>query len=118
MRMRGDWDSPPSAPIYEDEPATPENAMSADVIDRPELSRFEMPVEGGLALAYYERDGDRLTLTHTEVPERLSGQGIGSRLAKGVFEAIRASGGKAVARCPFMAAYAGRHPAYAKLLEG
>jgi predicted GNAT family acetyltransferase len=35
-----------------------------------------------------------------------------------VFEAIRTSGRKAVAKCPFMAAYASRHPEYARLLDG
>jgi predicted GNAT family acetyltransferase len=89
----------------------------SDVIDRPDKKRFELPVAGDLALAYYDLDGDRITLTHTEVPEHLSGQGIGSRLAKGVFEAIRASGRKAEAQCPFMASYAGRHPEYAALFE-
>lgn len=106
---------PSAAPRSDIEDANPGGCMS-EVIDRPDQNRFEMPVQGGLALAYYRRDGDRLTLTHTEVPEHLSGQGIGSRLAKGVFEAIRASGGKAVAQCPFMAAYADRHPEYAALL--
>ena len=94
----------------------PEPPVS-EVIDRPDKSRFELPVEGGVALAYYRLDGKRMTLTHTEVPEHLSGQGIGSRLAKGVFEAIRAGGGRAVAQCPFMAAYADRHPEYRALLE-
>ena len=90
--------------------------MASGVVDRPEKSRFELPVEGGVALAYYERDGDRITLTHTEVPKELSGQGIGSRLAKGVFEEIQASARKAVPQCPFMAGYADKHPEYASLL--
>lgn len=90
----------------------------SEVIDRPDKSRFELPVAGALALAYYRLDGERMTLTHTEVPEHLSGQGIGSRLAKGVFDAIRESRRKAVAQCPFMAAYAQRHPEYAALLDG
>ena len=38
------------------------------VIDRPEESRFELPVEDTAALAYYRIDGNRFVLTHTEVP--------------------------------------------------
>jgi predicted GNAT family acetyltransferase len=95
-------------------PFTPEQPggalVSTGVVDRPEKSRFELPVGDDVAVAYYKLDGDRLTLTHTEVPDHLSGQGIGSRLAKGAFEAIRASGRKAAAKCPFMASYAKRHP--------
>jgi predicted GNAT family acetyltransferase len=92
--------------------------MSTDVIDRPDKSRFELPVEGEVAVAYYRADGNRLTLTHTEVPQHLSGQGVGSRLAKGVFEALKGSNRRAVAKCPFMASYAARHPEYAALLDG
>ena len=92
--------------------------MDSGVVDRPEKSRFELAVEDSVAVAYYRLDGDRITLSHTEVPQHLSGQGIGSRLAKGVFEAIRARGQKAVARCPFIAYYASRHPEYAGLLDG
>ena len=92
--------------------------MDTGVVDRPEKSRFELPVGSDVAVAYYRLDGDRITLTHTEVPQHLSGQGIGSRLAKGVFETIRARGQKAVATCPFMAAYAIRRPEYTGLLDG
>ena len=88
------------------------------VTDHPERHRFELEVPGGTALAYYKIDGDRMILTHTEVPQALSGQGIGSRLAKGVFESIRASGRKAVTTCPFMAAYAAKHPDVQDLVVG
>ena len=88
------------------------------VKDNPAESRFELPVENELAVAYYQiRDG-RFVLTHTEVPQHLSGQGIGSTLASGVFEAIRERGGRVIAKCPFMAAYASQHPEYAGMLDG
>ena len=90
--------------------------MAGEVVDNPAESRFELPVEGDVAVAYYRRVGERLVLTHTEVPEALSGQGIGSRLAKGVFEAIGARGGKAVTQCPFMTSYVQRHPEFADLV--
>jgi predicted GNAT family acetyltransferase len=92
--------------------------MVEAVVDRPDQSRFELPIGSEVAVAYYRLDGDRITLTHTEVPQHLSGQGIGSRLAKGVFEAVRTSRRKVVAKCPFMSAYASRHPEYAELLDG
>jgi uncharacterized protein len=91
--------------------------MPENVVDCPDKSRFELRVEDDLAVAYYRLDGNKIVLTHTEVPPRFSGQGVGSRLAKGVFEAVRASGRKVVAECPFMAAFAGRHAEYADLLD-
>ena len=92
--------------------------MDATVIERPEQNRFELALDGGTAIAAYQRDGARLVLTHTEVPQALSGQGAGSRLAKGVFDLARASGRKLVLRCPFMAAWAAKHPEYNDIVDG
>lgn len=93
--------------------------MSAEVRDNPEQHRFELPIEGDdIAAAYYRVDGDRVILTHTEVPFEYSGQGIGSRLARGVFDAIRASGRKAVLKCSFMGAFYARHPEYSDIVDG
>jgi hypothetical protein len=92
--------------------------MDAQVVDNPSEHRFELPVGDALAVAYYRAEDGRFVLLHTEVPQELSGRGIGSKLARGVFEALRARGSRVVAKCPFMAAYAGRHPEYAKMLDG
>lgn len=94
--------------------------MSTAVIDNSAKHRFELPIEGEeeIAAAYYRIENGRVVLTHTEVPQQFSGQGIGSRLARGVFEAIRASGRKAVLKCPFMSAFAARHPEYADIVDG
>jgi hypothetical protein len=95
--------------------------VDGEVIDNPAQSRFELPIgdDGdAVAVAYYKIEGGRMILLHTEVPQQFSGQGFGSRLAHGVFEAVRASGRRAIAKCPFMAAYAARHPEYITLLDG
>jgi uncharacterized protein len=94
--------------------------MSTTVIDNPANHRFELPIEGEeeIAAAYYRIENGRVVITHTEVPQQFSGQGIGSRLARGVFEAIRASGRKAVLKCPFMSAFAARHPEYSDIVDG
>jgi predicted GNAT family acetyltransferase len=89
-----------------------------NVVERPEQNRFELTLDGGTAVVAYQRDGNRLVLIHTEVPEALSGQGVGSRLAKEVFELIRASGRKAVLRCPFLQAWAAKHPEYDDIVDG
>lgn len=88
------------------------------IIDNSVEHRFELQIEGSeeVAAAYYRLEGDRVVLTHTMVPKRFSGQGLGSRLARGTFDAIRSSGGKAVLICPFMAAFYARHPEYADIV--
>jgi uncharacterized protein len=83
--------------------------MDDHVTENPAAHRFEMAVGDTLAAAYYRLEDGKVVLTHTEVPERFSGQGLGSKLAAGVFGLIRESGRKAVIRCPFMASWASRH---------
>ena len=84
-----------------------------EVKDNQAASRFEMTSGGAVAFVEYERAGDgRIALLHTEVPEALSGQGVGSKLVRGVLDALRAEGVKVVPRCEFAAAYIGRHPEY------
>ena len=60
--------------------------------------------------------GGRIALLHTEVPDALSGQGIGSKLVRATLEAFRREGVKVVPRCEFVAAYVARHPEYRDLL--
>lgn len=93
--------------------------MESDIRDNPAMSRFEIPVgNGAIAVAYYNVEDGRVVLLHTEVPQELSGLGYGSRLAHGVFEALRRDGKRVIAKCPFMSSYAARHPEYGVLLDG
>jgi hypothetical protein len=85
------------------------------VSDNPAMSRFEMASGSATAFVEYRRAGDRIVLTHTEVPKALSGQGVGSRLVAGVLDRIRAEGAKVVAECGFVAAFIRRHPGYRDL---
>ena len=89
----------------------------SDARDNPAASRFEMTSGDSTAFMEYRRAGDRIVLTHTEVPEALSGRGVGSKLVCGVLDALRAEGAKVVPRCGFVAAYIGRHPEYRDLLD-
>jgi predicted GNAT family acetyltransferase len=89
-----------------------------DVVEKPEQNRFELSLDGGTALVAYRRDGERLVLVHTEVPEQFAGQGVGSKLAKGVFELLRASRRKAVVRCEFLKGWIAKHPEYNDVVDG
>jgi len=93
--------------------------VESDVRDNPAMSRFEMPLgDSALAVAYYKVEDGGVVLLHTEVPQELSGLGYGSRLARGVFEALRRDGKRVIAKCPFMSSYAARHPEYGAFLDG
>ena len=89
----------------------------SEVKDNPAMGGFEIAGGGAVAFAEYERSGGgRIALLHTEVPEALSGQGVGSKLVRGVLDALRAEGAKVEPRCEFVAAFVERHSEYRDLL--
>jgi predicted GNAT family acetyltransferase len=90
----------------------------AEIVDNVGGHRFEMQIGDELTVSYYRIEDGRVVLLHTEVPQHYSGQGVGSRLARGTFDIIRARGQRVIAKCPFMAAYASRRPEYARMLDG
>ncbi|MBP1888241.1 GNAT family N-acetyltransferase [Sinorhizobium mexicanum] len=88
------------------------------VVDNPEAKHFELAVGDIVAVAYYKIENDRIILLHSEVPQEFSGRGIGTKLAEGVFEQLRARGRRVIAKCAFIARFASRHPEYAQMLDG
>ena len=80
------------------------------VSDNPAMHRFEMMSGDAVAFVEYRRVGGHIILTHTEVPEAMSGQGVGSKLVAGELDRIRSEGAKVVAQCEFVAAFMRRHP--------
>ncbi|MGN6460425.1 MAG: GNAT family N-acetyltransferase [Pseudolabrys sp.] len=92
------------------------DAPSDDVRDNPAHHRFELEVDGHLAIAVYSLAAGVITFIHTEVPEALAGRGVGSRLAKGALAQVRARGLKVVPRCPFIRGYIEKHPEWQDLL--
>jgi predicted GNAT family acetyltransferase len=87
----------------------------SEVRDNTERHRFELDLDGHTAFSTYRREGSLITILHTEVPKELNGQGIGSRLARGLLEIARAQGLKVKPLCPFVAAYMDKHQEYADL---
>jgi predicted GNAT family acetyltransferase len=81
------------------------------------LKRFELDTDGHVAVAYYRLSPGVITFMHTEVPAELSGRGIGSALARGALDQVRAQGLKVVAQCPFIGAFMSKHPEYDDLLH-
>jgi predicted GNAT family acetyltransferase len=80
------------------------------------LNRFELDLDGKMAVAYYKLSPGVITFLHTEVPQEMSGHGIGSQLVAGALESARAQGLKVVPRCPFVSAYMAKHPEFNDLL--
>jgi uncharacterized protein len=92
--------------------------MTIEVLDVPARSRYEVTVDGELAgfSEYRQVEGARV-FTHTEVFDAYEGKGVGSALARGALDDVRAGGRRLVALCPFIAAYLERHGEYADLVD-
>jgi predicted GNAT family acetyltransferase len=70
-----------------------------------------------LGFAVYVLDADAVVFTHTEVVEAAEGRGVGSALARGALDQVRASGRQVIPLCPFIRAYVARHPEYQDLVR-
>ncbi|HYX19938.1 MAG TPA: GNAT family N-acetyltransferase [Thermoanaerobaculia bacterium] len=93
--------------------------MQDQIINNEAMRRYELPISGDeAAVVYYAIEDGRVVLRHTDVPFQFSGQGYGTRLARAVFDKLRAEGARVVVNCPFMALFAARNPQYAAMLDG
>ena len=91
--------------------------MSYNLIDNEENKQYEFHIDSDLARIEYIKAQGKIFLTHTEVPAKFEGKGIGSALVKQVLDDIQQKGLSLVPLCPFVAAYINRHPEYNALLS-
>ena len=83
-----------------------------EIINNKDLGRFELTLEDATAELRYRRDGNRIDLLHTEVPEALGGRGIASTLARHALDYARQEGLEVHVYCTFVATFVKRHPEY------
>jgi uncharacterized protein len=88
----------------------------SDVTNNEAEHRYELEVDGRLAIAEYRLRPGRISFTHTEVPDALEGRGIGKKLVKAALDDARAQGLKVVPICPFVKHYIDTHPEEQDLL--
>jgi len=74
--------------------------------------RFEVSLDGRLAVAEYRVDGDRMLFTHTEVPVEFRGKGVAEKLVLAGFQHAKKKGLKIVPICSYVGAILKRHPEY------
>lgn len=88
-----------------------------DIRDNTELHRYELPVEGDIAVVTYNLSAPNLMITETLVPQALEGRGIASRLARHVLADARDRGLLILPVCPFFTAYLRKHPEHADVVH-
>ena len=92
-------------------------ATPAEVKRNDARTRYELSVDGKLAVSEYNRLANAVMFTHTEVPEALEGPGVGAALVRGALDDVRAQGLRVIPLCPFVTAFIRRHPEYGDLLS-
>jgi predicted GNAT family acetyltransferase len=91
--------------------------MEPIVRDAPEADRYEIrDGERVLGIAAYDRRGDTVVFTHTEVDPDAGQPGLGSTLVRAALDDVRAHGGSVLPRCSFVRGWIDRHPDYADLV--
>jgi predicted GNAT family acetyltransferase len=93
---------------------------AADVSHNEARCCYELRIAGRVAgQAQYQREGDAVRFTHTEIEPGHEGQGLGSQLAAFALDDVKTRGLKAVPQCPFIAKYIERNEEeYGALVRG
>jgi predicted GNAT family acetyltransferase len=85
-------------------------ADDAPVVDDAAESRFVIREGGDEAELIYARQGDRLILVHTGVPEVWGGHGIGGRLVRAALALAQTDALTVVPWCPYARRWLEEHP--------
>lgn len=72
--------------------------------------RFTTEVDGLEAVLDYKLADKMMTITHTGVPQPISGHGVAADLMRAALNAARAAGWTVHAACSYAIAYMHRHP--------
>jgi len=87
------------------------------IVDNPSEGRYEARLgRKVVGFSTYRRVDDRVVFIHTETDPEVKGRGVASTLAAGALDDVRSRGLKVTPKCPFIAAYIKRHPAYQDLV--
>lgn len=82
---------------------------SLNIENNVEEKRFEIKLGRDVAFVEYQRAGNNIIFTHTEVPVAFEGQGVGNKLAKYVLDYAVEQGYQIQPLCPFIKAYVKKH---------
>lgn len=91
---------------------------TAAVRENTAHERFELVLDDKIAgEVTYRQHNDVMVLVHTEIADGHSGQGLGSKLARGVFDILAERGDTVRLECPFLIRWVDKHPEYASSIS-
>lgn len=80
------------------------------IFNNQERQQLQTTIDGETAFLEYRVHDGMVVLMHTEVPDKLSGRGIGTALAAYGFQFAKEKGLPVKIYCPFVLTYFKRHP--------
>lgn len=86
------------------------------VVNNAKKFRFEVISGALISKLDYRLGRDTMALIHTEVPDELQGQGIGSAMVRTALQHARDNELIVLPYCPFVAAYLERHPEWSDIV--
>lgn len=88
-----------------------------ELIDNREDHQYEFHIEKMIPrIEYIKSKNGEIYLTHTEVPAKLEGRGIGSELVEKTLQDIERQDLRLVPLCPFVAGYIHKHPDWRRIV--
>ena len=91
--------------------------INHEIMHNAENHRFEMTVDGHLAVLNYMLKGEIIIFTHTGVPPAIGNRGLGSQLVKNGLDYARENRLQVRSLCWFVSKYIRLHPEYQDLLR-
>jgi predicted GNAT family acetyltransferase len=92
--------------------------MGIEIVDERMDGHYTAYLDGHrVGLATWVKVKEMVVLPHAEVDPSMRGEGIGSLLARRIFDDARAEGLLVVPRCPFMKRWADLHPDYRDIVR-
>ncbi|MEP7373435.1 MAG: GNAT family N-acetyltransferase [Chitinophagaceae bacterium] len=79
--------------------------------------RFEMNVDGNIAIIEYKRYPGKIALLHTEVPSQLEGKGAATAIIEKTLAYVEKNNLKLIPLCPLVVAYIKRHPEWKRIVD-
>ncbi|MCB0101429.1 MAG: N-acetyltransferase [Anaerolineales bacterium] len=82
----------------------------SQIIHNETRSRFEISLDGSLAVLDYSIDGDSILMLHVGVPHEFRGRGVAALITKAALEYAKSKSLNVVPICSYVQAYLRRHP--------
>lgn len=82
-----------------------------------DANRFELHIDGHMAVIEYSMKGNVFVLLHTEVDKALEGRGIAAILTEKTFHHLESIGAKIIPLCPYIVGYLKKHPEWMRIVE-